>query len=222
VAPRASAGGPLAVEALADLPEALSRLARLVLVADHVRPGSVGRLAVDQARTLAIMAGVLERRDRVPGTTAPALFGTAGELRAHANTLLEVRAETRAWRSNGREDPRPRLQMDWIGGFVGHHERRLSRSLTDGDLHVAVATLRPMLLFAPALNHAITRHVHGDEWRAADPASPSAQSRLLATAQAAQDSAVRFARWLPTEPQGQGRRPGRGLRIDSPSWEITR
>jgi len=214
----------ITVRSLADLPVALGRLARLVAVAEHLQPATVGRLAADQARALVTLAGVVERRDSVVGTAVPALLGAAGELRGHALALVDVRAETRQWRSNGRDDARPSQQMKEIRRQLGRDGPRLHRSLTDGDLRTVIGALRPALLLAPALHHTVSRHLHAEAWDVAPAAREgiSTQARLLAATQAARDSAARLSVWLPTAPRRSGRRTTAAIDIDHASWDLTR
>jgi len=200
--------GLITVRSLADLPVALGRLARLVAVAEHLQPATVGRLAADQARTLVTLAGVVERRDSVVGTTAPALLGAAGELRGHALALVDVRAETRQWRSNGRDDARPSQQMKGIRRQLGRDCPRLHRSLTDGDLRTVIGALRPALLLAPALHHTVSHYLHAEVWDVAPAAREgiSTQARLLAATLGVRDSAARLSLWLPAAPRRSGGR----------------
>ena len=214
----------ITVRSLADLPAALGRLARLVAVAEHLQPATVGRLAADQARTLVTLAGVVGRRDSVVGTTAPALLGAAGELRGHALALVDVRAETRKWRSNGRDDARPSQQMKEIRRQVGRDGPRLHRSLTDGDLRTVIGALRPALLLAPALHHTVSRYLHAEAWDVAPAARGgiSTQARLVAATQAVRDSAARLSVWLPAAPRPSGGRPRTAIDIDHASWDLTK
>lgn len=214
----------ITVRSLADLPAALGRLARLVAVAEHLQPATVGRLAADQARTLVTLAGVVERRDSVVGTTAPALLGAAGELRGHALALVDMRAETRQWRSNGRDDARPPQQMKEIRRQLSRDGPRLHRSLTDGDLRTVIGALRPALLLAPALHHTVSRHLHAEVWDVAPAAREgiSTQARLLAATQAVRDSAARLSMWLPAAPRRSGGRPRTAIDIDHASWDLTK
>jgi hypothetical protein len=188
----------IGVSSLADLPSALGRLARLVAIADHLDPKTVGRLAAEHARTLVTFADVIVRRDSVPGTAAPALLGAAGELRAHASTLAEVQTATRAWRSNGRDDPRPALQMREVRRQIGRDRARLLGSLTDSDLRTVIASLHPALRLAHAVRHVVNRQLHSGTWK--PPRSLSgrhASPDVLAAVRAASRSAARMAVWLP-------------------------
>jgi hypothetical protein len=216
--------GLITVRSLADLPVALGRLAHLVAVAEHLQPATVGRLAADQARTLVTQAGVVERRDSVVGTTAPALLGAAGELRGHALALVDVRAETRQWRSNGRDDSRPSRQMKEIRRQLDRNSLRIHRALTDGDLRTVIGALRPALLLAPALHHTVSRHLHSEAWDVAPVARDglSNQARMLAATQAARESAARLSMWLPAAPRRLGGRTRTAIDIDHASWGLTK
>jgi hypothetical protein len=224
VAHVAETSAPVVARSIADLPVALGRLARLVAVAEHLQPGTVGRLAADQARTLVTLAGVVERRDSVVGTTAPALLGAAGELRGHAIALVDVRAETRQWRSDGRDDPRPSQQMKEIRKQLDRDGPRINRALTDGDLRTVIGALRPALLLAPALHHTVSRHLHSAVWDVAPVGREgvSTQARLLAATQAARDSSARLSVWLPAAPRRSGGRTRTAIGIEHMSREVTR
>jgi hypothetical protein len=191
---------PIRVDTLADLPRALERLAWLVAVADHLDPKSVGRVATEHARTLFTLADVIARRDTVPGTTAPALLGAAGELLSHAATLADVGAATRAWRCGISSDVRALRQLREIRRQLTRDHSRLHGSLTDADLRVVIASLRPGLQVAPAVRHAVARHIQTGTWQEASRSlsSRSQHPDLLVAANAASESAVRLAEWLPT------------------------
>ncbi len=190
---------PVRVSTMSDLPAALGRLARLVAIADHLEPKTVGRLAAVHARTLLTLADVIARRDAVPGTAAPALLGAAGELRAHASTLAVVQAATRAWRSGAPDDQRPARQLRQIRRQLGHDRARLLGSPTDSDLRVVIASLHPAVRLAPAIRHAVTRHLQTGSWQELPPSRsrrPSPADVLVAT-RTASESAARLAVWLP-------------------------
>jgi hypothetical protein len=191
---------PIKVTGLADLPGALGRLARLVAVADHLDPKSVGRLTTEHARTVLALADVVARRDTVPGTTAPPLLGAAGELLGHAAMLADVGAATRAWRSGTSSDVCPLRQLREIRRQLARDRSRLHGSLTDSDLRVVVASLRPALQVAPAVRHAIARHIQTGTWQEASRGLSGhlQRSDVLVAAHAASESAVRLAEWLPT------------------------
>jgi hypothetical protein len=171
-----------------------------VAVADHLDPKTVGRLASEHARTLLTLADVIARRDTVPGTTAPALLGAVGELLTHAATLADVGAATRAWRSGAPGDVRPVRQLREIGRQLGRDRSRLLGSLTDSDLRVVITSLRPALQVAPAVRHAIARHLRTGAWQESTRSQfgRSLRPDLLAAAHTASESAVRLAAWLPT------------------------
>jgi hypothetical protein len=224
VAHVAETSAPVVARSIADLPVALGRLARLVAVAEHLQPGTVGRLAADQARTLVTLAGVVERRDSVVGTTAPAPLGAAGELRGHAIALVDVRAETRQWRSDGRDDPRPSQQMKEIRRQLDRDGPRINRALTDGDLRTVIGALRPAVLLAPALHHAVSRHLHAEVWNVALVGQEclSTQARMLAATQDARDSAARLSVWLPAPPRRTGGHRRAAIGIAHASQEVSR
>jgi hypothetical protein len=187
---------------MADLPQALGRLARLVAIADHLDPKTVGRLAAEHARTVLILADVVGRRDAVRGTTAPALLGAATELRVHAASLADVRAATWGWRSSTPDDERPARQQREIRRQLGRDRPRLRGALTDADLLVVIASLRPALRLAPAVRHAVTRHVQAGAWQGPWPAGigwPQSPD-LLVAAQTASDFAARMTAWQPKPP----------------------
>jgi hypothetical protein len=175
-------------------------LARLVAVADHLDPKTVARLTTEHARTLFTLADVVARRDAVPGTTAPALLGAAGELLGHAATLADVGAATRAWRSGTPTDVRLVRQLREIRRRLGRDQSRLLGIPTDPDLRIVIASLRPALQVAPAIRHAIVRHLHTGAWQESPRTQSGRSSRpdLLAAAHAASESAIRLAAWLPT------------------------
>jgi len=191
---------PIRVTTLADLPGALGRLARLVAIVDHLDPRTAGRLAAEHARTLLTLADVMARRDTVPGTTAPALLGAAGELLAHAATLVDVQAATRTWQSGAPDDVRPARQLREIRRQLGKERPRLRRALTDSDLRVVIASLRPALRLAPAMHQTVRRLLQDEAWiakspiRRGRPASPD----VLIAARIASESAARMTGWLPT------------------------
>ena len=190
------------VGTLADLPQALGRLARLVAIADHLDPRTVGELAAEHAQTVLTLANVVGRRDTVRGTTAPALLGAATELRAHAASLADVRAATWAWRSSSPDDERPARQQREIRRQLGRDRARLRGALTDADLRVVIASLRPALRLAPAVRHAVARHVQAGTWqgpRHAGTRRPQSPDVLVA-AQTASESAARMTAWLPKPP----------------------
>ena len=191
---------PVRVGTLTDLPAALGRLAHLVAVADHLDPKSVGRVATEHARTLFTLADVIARRDTVPGTTAPALLGAAGELLGHAATLADVGAAARAWRTGISSDVRPLRQLREIRRQLTRERSRLHGSLTDSDLRVVIASLRPALQVAPAVRNAVARHIQTGTWREASRSltGRSQHPDVLVAAHAASESAVRLAEWLPT------------------------
>jgi hypothetical protein len=193
---------PIRVSTMADLPHALGRLARLVAVADHLAPRTVGRLAAEHARTLLTLADIVGRRDTVHGTTAPALLGAATELHAHAASLSGVRAATWAWRSSTSDDERPARQQREIRRQLRRDRARLRGALTDADLRVVIASLRPALRLAPAVRHAVTRHVQAGAWQGPPPAGAGRPQSpdVLALAQAASQSAARMTVWLPKPP----------------------
>jgi hypothetical protein len=157
-------GAAVQVDRLEDLPGALMQLARLVARSGHLRPDTVGRIAAEHARTVLTLSDVLARRHTVAGTTAPALLGVSGELRSHAATLASLRAVVRGLRSAGDDDPGPTRQLREIRRRLRREERRLAGRLTDGDLHAAVASLRPALWVGPALRCAITRQLNAGAW----------------------------------------------------------
>jgi hypothetical protein len=193
---------PIRVSAMADLPQALGRLARLVAIADHLDPRTVGQLTAEHARTLLTLADVVGRRDTVRGTTAPALLGAATELRVHAASLADVRAATWAWRSSTPDDEHPARQQREIRRQLGRERSRLRAALTDADLLVVIASLRPALRLAPAVCHAVTRHVQAEAWQGPRPAGigrPQSPDVLVA-AQTASESAARMTAWLPKAP----------------------
>jgi hypothetical protein len=97
---------PLRVRSLAELPAALTRLAHLVRVAGHLRPESVGALAGAHARTLALMAKVMEG-GIASGGTHGVMPGLSDALRTHAVALVNVRGAVRRVRSISSDDPRP-------------------------------------------------------------------------------------------------------------------
>jgi hypothetical protein len=191
---------PIRVTTLADLPGALGRLARLVAVVDHLDPKTAGRLAAEHARTLLTLADVMARRDTVPGATAPALLGAAGELLAHAATLVDVQAATRTWQSGAPDDVRPARQLREIRRQLGKERPRLRRALTDSDLRVVIASLRPALQLAPAMHHTVTRLLQAEAWKAKPPIrrGRSASPDVLIAARIASESAARMTGWLPT------------------------
>jgi hypothetical protein len=193
---------PIRVNTLADLPDALGRLARLVAIADHVDPKTVGRLAAEHARTQMTLADVLGRRDTVRGTTAPALLGAATELRVHAARLADVRAAIWAWWSSTPDDERPARQQREIRRQLGRDRARLRGALTEADLLVVIASLRPALRLAPAVRHAVTRHVQAGAWQGPPPAGIGHPQSLdvLVAAQTASESAARMTAWLPKPP----------------------
>ena len=193
---------PIRVGTMADLPQALGRLARLVAIADHLDPRTVGQLAAEHARTLLILADVVGRRDTVRGTAAPALLGAATELRVHAASLADIRAATWAWRSSTPDDERPARQQREIRRQLGRDRARLRATLTDADLRVVISSLRPALRLAPAVRHAVTRHVHAGTWQGPRPAGtgPEQSPDVLIAAQTASESAARMTAWLPKPP----------------------
>jgi len=204
---------PIRVGTMADLPQALGHLARLVAIADHLDPKTVGRLAAEHARTLMTLADVVGRRDTVRGTTAPALLGAATELRVHAASLADVRAATLPWRSSAPDDERPARQQREIRRQLGRDRPRLRGALTDADLLVVIASLRPALRLAPAVGHAVTRHVQAGAWQGPQPAGigrPQSPDVLVA-AKTASDSAARMTVWLPNPPP-RPTRPHRSAR----------
>jgi hypothetical protein len=172
----------------------------LVAVADHLDPKTVARLATEHARTLLTLADVVARRDAVPGTTAPALLGAAGELLGHAATLADVGAATRAWRSGTPTDVRPVRQLREIRRQLGRDRSRILGSPTDPDLRIVIASLRPALQVAPAIRHAIVHHLRTGAWQEASRSLSGRSSRpdLLTAAHVASESALRLAAWLPT------------------------
>ena len=190
---------PIRVSTMADLPQALGRLTRLVAIADHLDPKTVGRLAAEHARALLMLADVVGRRDTVRGTTAPALLGAATELRAHAASLADVRAATWAGRSSTPDDARPPRQQREIRRQLGRDRPRLRGALTDADLLIVIASLRPALRLAPAVRQAVTRHVQAGTWQGPRPAGTRPPDVLVA-AQAASQSAARMTAWLPKPP----------------------
>jgi hypothetical protein len=200
------------VGSFADVPDACARLAQLVVGAEHLEPRVVGRLAVDHAETLATLAGVVERRDRVPGATAPALFGVVSEVRAHAAALAEVRPETREWHSTDPGDGQPSEQMAQIRAQLDRDRRRLRRNLTDADLWVAVKALRPALNFAPALLYVVTQSVDSQAWRplTADPDGTPPKTALLASVNRARYTAVHANDALPASIPGSSRQAPAG------------
>lgn len=205
------------VDRLDTLPTALAHLARLVAQSQHLRPLTVRRVAAEHGRTLLTLSDVLARRHNVPGATAPALLGVAGELRAHAHTLATVRATTRDLHPDGEDDPQVGRQLSAIRRRLRVENRRVARDLTDADLHVVVASLRPALWVAPALRCAISRHLSVGTWmhQASDgswqPATTASVPRLVDAALAARESALRLMGSLPTTPPlppADGRAPG--------------
>jgi hypothetical protein len=193
---------PIRVSTLADLPDALGRLARLAAIADHLDPRTVGQLAAEHARTLMTLADVVGRRDTVRGTTAPALLGAATELRAHAANMADVRAATWAWRSSTPDDERPVRQQREIRRRLGRSRAWLRGALTDADLVVVIASLRPALRLAPAVRHAVTRYVQAGTWQGPQPAGVGRTQSpdVLVAAQTASESAARMTAWLPKPP----------------------
>lgn len=191
---------PIRVTTMADLPGALGRLAHLVAVVDHLDPKTAGQLAAEHARTLLTLADVIARRDTVPGATAPALLGAAGELLAHAATLVDVQAATRTWQSGAPDDLRPARQMREIRRQLGRERPRLRRALNDSDVRVVIASMRPALRPAPAMHHAVTRLLQTGVWKAKPPIrrGRSTSRDVLIAARIASESAARMTGWLPT------------------------
>jgi len=193
---------PIRVCTVTDLPHALGRLARLVAIADQLDPRTVGQLAAEHARTVLTLADVVGRRDAVRGTTAPALLGAATELRVHAANLADVRAATWGGRSSASDDERPARQQREIRRQLGRNRARLRGALTDADLRVVIASLRPALRLAPAVRHAVTRHVQAGAWQGPQPAGigRTKSPDVLVAAQTASESAARMTAWLPKPP----------------------
>jgi len=193
---------PIRVGTMADLPQALGRLARLVAIADHLDPRTVGELTAEHARTLLTLADVVGQRDTVRGTTAPALLGAATELRVHAASLADIRAATWAWRSSASDDERPARQQREIRRQLGRDRPRLRGALTDADLLVVIASLRPALRLAPAIRQALTRYVQAGAWQGPRRAGIGQHQRpdVLVAAQTASESAAQMTAWLPKPP----------------------
>jgi hypothetical protein len=202
--------GIVRVDRLEVLPSALMRLARLVAQSGHLQPLTVRRIAAEHARTVLTLADLLGRRDSVAGATAPALLGVPTEMRAHANTLATVRTTVRDLHSSADDDPRVTQQLYALRRRLRAEERRMTRRLTDPDLHTVVASLRPAIWLAPALRCAITRQLNAGAWlhRARDRswqhATTTSVPHVVDAALVARESALRLMDSLPPPPPVAG------------------
>jgi hypothetical protein len=156
---------PLRVRSLADLPAALTRLAQLVRVAGHLRPESVGALAGAQARTLVLVAQIMDRDLAGGATHGGVMPGLSDALRTHAVALVNVRGALHRMRSISADDPRPARQMAQVRTTLRAIGDRLGER-AEPARRVLIETVRPALALAPAVRDLADWQVSCGHWYA--------------------------------------------------------
>ena len=157
---------PLRVRSLADLPAALTRLAQLVRVAGHLRPESVGALAGAHARTLVLVAQIMDRDLAGRATHGGVMPGLSDALRAHAVALVHVRGALHRMRSISADDARPVRQMAQVRTALHAIGDRLSGERAEPARRVLIEAVRPALALAPALRDLADWQVSCGQWYA--------------------------------------------------------
>jgi hypothetical protein len=157
---------PLRVRSLADLPAALTRLAQLVRVAGHLRPESVGALAAAHARTLVLVAQIMDR-DLAGGATHGGVMPRLSDaLRAHAVALVHARGALHRMRSISADDPRPARQMVQVRTTLRAIGDRLRGERAEPARRVLIEVVRPALALAPAVRDLAEWQVSCGHWYA--------------------------------------------------------
>ncbi|MGH3735391.1 MAG: hypothetical protein ACRDT6_07175 [Micromonosporaceae bacterium] len=162
---------PQPVRTLADLPAALANLATLVTTAGHLRPETIGSFASAHARTLDTLATALAATSPPAHRVGRRRF--AATLRAHGETLSNIRVACRTLRSIDADDPRPAMQMREIRIGLRALATYPARAGEPQAQKALLAALRPALGFAPAVLSAAGSHVRSGRWL-----MPAAGTRL--------------------------------------------
>jgi hypothetical protein len=213
---------PLRVRSLAELQAALTRLAHLVRVAGHLRPESVGALAGAHARTLVLVAQVMEGGSANGAAHGAVMPGLSDELRTHAVALVNVRGALRRVRSISSDDPRPARQMAQVRTTLLALGDRLSSPGAEPASRVVAEAIRPALTFGPAMRDLVEWQVSFGQWYTREeghgrfewtPTGPGSEPRAIdAVRIAASDAARLLTRVPPPEsPASQVGRSARGV-----------
>jgi hypothetical protein len=196
---------PLRVRSLAELPAALTRLAHLVRVAGHLRPESVGALAGAHARTLALMAKVMEG-GIASGGTHGVMPGLSDALRTHAVALVNVRGAVRRVRSISSDDPRPARQMAQVRTTLLALGDRLSSRGAEPARRALAEAARPALTFGPAMRDLVEWQVSFGQWYTREeghgrfewtPTGPGSEPRAVDSVRIAASDAARLLTRVP-------------------------
>jgi len=152
---------PIPVPTLQHLPDALTNLGRLVTTAPHLRPRAVASLIGTHIPTLEMLADALTAKPPPAQRAGRRRFAAA--LRAHGDTLSNLRVAARPLRSIDMDDRRPTVQAQAITELMTRLRDR--EPWTDPQSQqIALASLLPALAVTLAFAKAAMAGVRAGRW----------------------------------------------------------
>jgi hypothetical protein len=179
-------------------------------------------LAGAHARTLVLVAQVMEGGIANGAAHGAVMPGLSDELRTHAVALVNVRGALRRVRSISSDDPRPARQMAQVRTTVQALGDRLSSTGAEPARRALAEAVRPALTFGPAMRDLVEWQVSFGHWCTREeghgrfewtPTGPGSEPRAIdAVRIAASDAARLLTRVPPPEsPASQVGRSARGV-----------